>query len=120
MPPRSWTSLIRSDLSPGFPDWSLTDSIQDKRRVLDDLAIKLGIRRFSDFYKLSAAQLEDQLPPTIWGDSSRSLSSLLFALYPENDWLPWSFAKTSSSLWKDEAVVTKFFGAFLLLLLSPP
>lgn len=94
-----------------------------KRRYLDDLGTRMGVRRFSDFYSLDPSSFKAEfrggpIPSRplflIFSGLKNefgSLTSLLIATYYEQFWQPWSFSTSPADIWGKEETVARFFGS---------
>eukprot|EP01114_Cavostelium_apophysatum_P021760 TRINITY_DN7678_c1_g1_i3.p1 TRINITY_DN7678_c1_g1~~TRINITY_DN7678_c1_g1_i3.p1 ORF type:complete len:362 (-),score=85.74 TRINITY_DN7678_c1_g1_i3:265-1350(-) len=72
--------------------WS---SLQNRRKFFDDLAHRLNIKSFEDWYNVSEADVsQNGGAGLLRSHYNGSHVKALVAIYPEHDWQPWRFAKT--------------------------
>ena len=85
--------------------WS---SIENQRKFMDDLGVKLGVRSLDDWYSIRMTQLIPLGAVTVLSRYGRSLSNLLAAVYPAHPWDPSKFSIKPHDYWSSVDNQRKF------------
>jgi hypothetical protein len=83
-------------------------NIHNQRKFLEWATKELNIKEKSDWYKVSARDLQDIGGASLLIEYNGSPSQLLNEVYPEYDWLPWKFVNTPNHIWTSEKTAQKF------------
>jgi hypothetical protein len=73
---------------------------QNQRKAFDEIAQQLGITKQSDWFSLSASQLQEYgVSGLLAHYYNNSLFASLQSIYPEFEWLPWQFKTVTRGCW---------------------
>lgn len=87
----------------------LRSNSQKYRSYLDRLAPKIGVKKLDDWYNVQNKDLIRAGARGILARYGNSISNLLKAAYPEENWQFWRFQKVPVGYWKEQSNCRKCF-----------
>lgn len=77
------------------------NDINKRRKYLDELAVKLNIQQYSDWYKIRRKDLKlDDNGRSLYKVYQKYYIHIITLAYPEYDWLDWLFREPPKEIWE--------------------